>query len=93
MAKYFKGVFGSPRVKSDIVREDILQANGLSAEESVLIGDSVTDLKAAQDNGMRFIARVLDTTDAWFEDKDVIKKVKDLDGLFEYVSNMKAMAR
>ena len=79
MGKYFNGVFGSPMQKGDIARM-ILNQNGYNTDEVVFIGDSITDLKGAQDSGVRFIGRVADTEDTSFAGMD-IKVVKDLSGL------------
>ncbi len=79
MGKYFNGVFGSPVQKGDIARM-ILSQNGYNTNEVVFIGDSITDLKGAQDSGVRFIGRVADAGDTSFAGMD-IKVVKDLSGL------------
>ena len=47
----------------------------------VFIGDSITDLKGAQESGVRFIGRVIGSEDTAFEGMDikVIKDMSDLD--------------
>ncbi len=79
---YFKGVYGSPAQKGDISRM-ILGQNGYNTKEVVFIGDSITDLKGAQDSGVRFIGRVTDSVDASFEGMGikVIKDLSDLEGI------------
>jgi len=54
--KYFKKVFGTPPGKS-VILADILGITGLEPKETVFIGDMNNDLKAAQENGIPFIAR------------------------------------
>ena len=68
MQRYFKGVYGSPKKKGDIVRE-ILAAytlehdempfnSALSPQSFVYVGDAISDYQAAKDNSIRFIARL-----------------------------------
>lgn len=53
----FKGLFGSPRLKAHIV-EEVLEDLGLHSSEAVFIGDSLTDMDAAETVGTGFIGRV-----------------------------------
>ncbi len=82
MGKYFNGVFGSPVQKGDIARM-ILSQNGYNTNEVVFIGDSITDLKGAQDSGVRFIGRIADDGDASLAGMDIIvvKDLSDLEGI------------
>jgi phosphoglycolate phosphatase-like HAD superfamily hydrolase len=57
LAKYFLEIHGSPRTKSEIVRQ-IMAAHGLRSEEAVFLGDALADYEAASDSGLRFIGRV-----------------------------------
>jgi phosphoglycolate phosphatase-like HAD superfamily hydrolase len=54
LTSFFKGVYGSPKTKTQIINE-ILSATGYKAEESVFLGDAMTDYKAAKVCGMPFI--------------------------------------
>lgn len=54
---YFSKIYGSPLTKKEIVM-DILSQNILRPKEVVFIGDAETDIRAAQDTGVNFIARV-----------------------------------
>lgn len=56
-APLFVDVRGSPTHKTDVVR-DIIAANGLSPAETVMIGDALTDMEAAQANALPFIGIV-----------------------------------
>lgn len=51
--KYFKSIAGSPKKKSEIVNE-ILIYYKYTKEESILIGDSVNDYEAANQNRILF---------------------------------------
>jgi HAD superfamily hydrolase (TIGR01549 family) len=57
MRHYFKGVFGSPRLKGDLTAL-ILKENDLGKDEVVFVGDSVNDLQGARFAQVRFIARM-----------------------------------
>ena len=80
----FKGIYGSPKKKGDIVRE-ILAAytlehnempfnSALSPQSFVYVGDALSDYQAAKDNSIRFIARI---TGNEFENIDCMK-MRDL---------------
>ncbi len=82
MQGYFKGVYGSPKKKGDIVRE-ILAAytlehnempfnSALSPQSFVYVGDAISDYQAAKDNSIRFIARI---TGNEFENIDCMKMI------------------
>lgn len=58
MSSFFKGIYGSPRTKAEIIA-DILLRSGYRHEEVVMIGDSLTDYHAAACAGIRFIGRVV----------------------------------
>jgi len=51
--KYFLSINGSPKVKSEIVK-DILEKNNYKKEESILIGDSINDYEASLSNEIEF---------------------------------------
>lgn len=55
MNQYFKGVYGSPGSKGENIKA-ILQ-NG-NFKNAVMIGDTISDYKGAQENSIRFIGRV-----------------------------------
>jgi HAD superfamily hydrolase (TIGR01549 family) len=76
---FFKGIYGSPRQKGEIAKT-IIRQNSYYSKEVIFIGDSTTDLKGAQDSGIRFIGRVADHGNNPFEDLDV-KVLKDLNDI------------
>ena len=57
LASFFQGVYGSPRSKLEMIRQ-ILEANDWRPDQAVVIGDSLTDLRAAMELGVPFIGRV-----------------------------------
>ena len=52
---YFQSIHGSPKPKKDWVKE-IIDLNEYELNECLLIGDSVNDLEAANQNGLAFLA-------------------------------------
>ena len=61
---YFASVFGSPRVKPDIVGDE-LRRIGVTADRVLFVGDSLTDYDCAVAVGTRFLGRV----PAWRESR------------------------
>lgn len=57
LARFFRGVFGSPRTKAEILRA-ILAGNDLRPAEMVFIGDARSDYLGARDASIPFIGRV-----------------------------------
>jgi phosphoglycolate phosphatase-like HAD superfamily hydrolase len=64
MDGYFATVFGSPRVKPDIVGDE-LRRIGVAADRVLFVGDSLTDFDCAVAVGTRFLGRV----PAWRESR------------------------
>ena len=56
----FAGVFGSPRLKPDIVRA-VLAERGFSSGRCLFIGDAMTDYKCANETGLHFLGIVKPT--------------------------------
>ena len=56
----FTGVFGSPRLKPDIVRA-VLAERGFSPGRCLFIGDAMTDYKCANETGLQFLGIVKPT--------------------------------
>lgn len=56
LTKFFKGVYGTPGKKEDIVA-NIMETNNYSYSEVVFVGDADTDLKAANKNKVYFVGR------------------------------------
>jgi len=56
LTRYFKQVFGAPHRKPGVLRE-VMAAQGVAAEEVVLVGDSLSDLRAAEAVGASFVGR------------------------------------
>lgn len=85
MSYYFKGVYGSPKKKPDMVR-DIIAENRFKPSELVYVGDAMSDCEAARANGVRFIARMKDNADI-FRGIDCIR-IKDLIGFRDVLESI-----
>lgn len=57
LGEYFKGIFGAPRTKEDIIF-DIIHTNTLSSRDIVFVGDANSDKQAADATGVNFVARI-----------------------------------
>jgi phosphoglycolate phosphatase-like HAD superfamily hydrolase len=55
----FERIFGSPPEKPPTIR-DILREGGWQACQVLFVGDAMTDYRAAQETGVRFVGRVPD---------------------------------
>ena len=51
---FFKGIFGSPKIKNLIVA-DIITTFKIKEKQTCLIGDSINDYDAAKENNLKFI--------------------------------------
>jgi len=57
MTAYFDGVYGSPRLKEEIV-ETVLAYHGVAPGDTLFVGDAMTDYRAARNTGVPFVGRV-----------------------------------
>ncbi|WNB16861.1 HAD family hydrolase [Marivirga arenosa] len=53
IAKYFKGIFGSPTPKNQLVK-NLIKKENINASKAILIGDSINDFEAAKVNKITF---------------------------------------
>ncbi|MBI4833577.1 MAG: HAD family hydrolase [Planctomycetes bacterium] len=83
---YFKGVYGSPSKKEDIVR-DIIVKESIKPSETVYVGDALSDYSAAENNAVKFIARMTSDNKHLFDKIDCVK-IKDLSGLFGIINKI-----
>lgn len=78
MSIYFKGIYGSPRTKSDIIK-DILEKNKYLKKELVVIGDSIQDYYGAVDNDIKFIGRITRDMKSPFTNCKTINDLSELE--------------
>jgi beta-phosphoglucomutase len=57
LEKYFVRIYGSPKTKSECIRE-ILEETQSTVQETLFVGDAPNDWDAACETGVRFIARI-----------------------------------
>jgi len=84
ISKYFKGIYGSPREKSEIIM-DILSGYSLNIDDVFFVGDAESDLKAAKETGVCFVARII-SRDSNLEDCSL--KINDLGDLKNLLENL-----
>lgn len=58
LSHFFKGIYGSPRTKPEIV-ETLLDQNDLDRRKCLFVGDALSDHMAAQETDLHFIARII----------------------------------
>ncbi|MBN2583293.1 MAG: HAD family hydrolase [Planctomycetes bacterium] len=56
LTRYFKRIYGAPHRKADVLRE-VVAAEGVEPAETMMIGDSLSDLRAAEAVGAAFVGR------------------------------------
>ena len=78
---FLKGYYGSEVGKAQALN-DIMQKEKLTPSQIVFIGDSLSDLKAAEQTHVSFIARVHDRS---FVDKEVLS-FPDLNGIMNFLT-------
>lgn len=84
ISKYFKGIYGSPKTKYQIIGE-ILKSLALTPGEAVLIGDGESDFIAAEKSGIHFIARIYSDHDKLSK---CVYKTNDLSNLKNIIDSI-----
>lgn len=77
---FFKGIFGSPARKTTIVQR-ILSEYKIDPKETVFIGDAKTDLEAAKEHHIAFIARINGYNKEFFQNETLLGSFTDLTGV------------
>ncbi|MEE9275168.1 MAG: HAD family hydrolase, partial [bacterium] len=70
---YFQEIFGAPRPKADILRE-IQKTEGLGPGEMVFVGDALSDMEAAREANVPFVARLGESGGL----EDAPRRIRDL---------------
>ena len=88
--KYFIGVWGTPKTKSELLKM-ILKEYALKPAEVVFIGDATTDYDGAKDAGIRFVARIASGKYNPFESNmfKIEYSIEDLSSLEDLLSKIK----
>jgi len=61
IAAFFRRIYGAPMKKKDMF-SDILEKEEISSGELLFIGDSPEDYRVAKDSGIKFVARISDSS-------------------------------
>ncbi len=87
VSKYFKGVFGSPCTKGDLIK-DILLTHSYKNEHVVFVGDAITDLNGALEANVSFIGKISNKETNPFSDHHVslIRDLRELPGLLKQMN-------
>ncbi|MFA4955750.1 MAG: HAD-IA family hydrolase [Candidatus Methanoperedens sp.] len=72
ISKYFKGIYGSPDTKSEIIQE-ILNMEKINCKDVVFIGDTINDYNEACKVGVPFMARINTMTNNPLMELDIPK--------------------
>ncbi|MHA2055408.1 MAG: HAD family hydrolase [Candidatus Hodarchaeales archaeon] len=85
---YFKGVYGTPPTKSEII-ERILAEESLNRDEVIFVGDSETDYLAATQTRIRFVAREAVSNNFNNDNNQGFEVVEDLEALDNLLSKQR----
>jgi len=77
LGRFFRGVYGSPRSKAEIVRQ-ILAQQGLHPSEVLFVGDALGDYRSAAETSVAFVGRAPAGSQNPFPQEDVLTIVRDL---------------
>tara|TARA_B100000073_G_scaffold337533_1_gene333563 strand:- start:1779 stop:2423 length:645 start_codon:yes stop_codon:yes gene_type:complete len=73
MSKFFKAVYGSPLKKTPIVKK-IINENLLKIEDTIFLGDALSDYNAAKENDIHFaLRRTPENKNLFKEDQNLIQ--------------------
>lgn len=84
--KYFVGIHGSPKTKDQIIKE-VVKNNKLKINETIYIGDAITDYDAAKKNNILFVLRETDYNNIIFSNIKCIK-INNLNNLNSIIENI-----
>lgn len=84
--QYFEEIFGSPTNKIEWGKY-ILDTYTLQADETLFIGDAMSDFNAAEENGMHFLLRILHNNESLFSSK--VNKIKSFDQFSDILNGIK----
>ena len=86
IAKYFQGIFGSPDSKSKHI-SSIITNYSLNNREIVFIGDSSSDLDAANTHNLTFIARLSGVSNNLVNEKYTLSDLNKLGRIISIINN------
>lgn len=80
LSSFFAGILGSSKGKTERLRE-VIAAEGVAPTEVLFVGDALSDLSAACETGVTFVARVTRGDEKRFDGAQVAARVNDMRGL------------
>ncbi len=90
LRRYFAGVWGTPREKHEILAT-LLAERGWRPEQVLMVGDAISDYRAARRTGVRFVLRRTADQEPYCRDLEV-ERVDDLLDLRELLAEAVAAA-
>jgi histidinol phosphatase-like enzyme len=87
LREFFEGVYGSPNSKSYWTKQ-LIEERNFDVNKVFFVGDALSDYRAAEENNIRFIARITDGNEV-FKGKKVSWKIRDLFDLDNLLSEEK----
>lgn len=85
LSLYFSEVWGSPKSKSDIIR-DVLARHKLEAKDCLFLGDATTDFKAASEMKVPFVAVYSEEMEDYWEELK-LRPIRNLMNIAHYFSS------
>jgi HAD superfamily hydrolase (TIGR01549 family) len=82
---FFKAIYGAPTKKSDAVKYTLSKLQ-IKSNNTVYVGDAMSDYRAAKDNSVNFVARI-NNNESVFKDINCVK-IKDLTGLASVIEKL-----
>lgn len=82
---FFKAIYGAPTKKSDAVKYTLNKLQ-IKSNDTVYVGDAMSDYSAAKDNSVKFVARI-NNNESVFKDINCMK-IKDLTGLEAIINKL-----
>ena len=80
LSGYFTGVLGSSKGKPERLRE-VMAAEGVTPDEVLFVGDALSDLRASEETGVVFAARITPGDEGRFDGARVAVRVNDMEAL------------
>ncbi len=78
LTRFFQGVYGAPREKTDCIRE-IISKLGVPASDILFVGDALNDFAAARAAGIPFVGRIAPgEKNVFYGRSGIVKVVTDL---------------
>lgn len=87
LANYFKGVFGAPVTKTEIVK-NVLTEYCLEKKQLVFVGDADSDRIAANGVGIPFVARLTEDNTSLNNQEWNIKDMTELEHVIQKIDNV-----